>query len=178
VQTDTDNLRSDADLVRRVLSGNLDAYGVLVARYERSMVIVSHCIIGDRQLAEDATQDAFLAAYRALATLKKPRAFGAWLATIVRRRAQELSRGRVRTVPVDDELAERDMPPQDFDAERLAGAVLGLPEAERQVLLLRHFEGLDSGAIARITGESTGTVSKRISRAHARLREILTEYRT
>jgi RNA polymerase sigma-70 factor, ECF subfamily len=174
--TDTDALASDADLIRRTIAGDTDAFGTLVARYERSAVIVARCILGDRQLAEDAAQDAFLAAYRALPGLKTPAAFGAWLAMIVRRRAQELSRARAHTVPLADDLPERDAPALGFDPERLLRALLELPEPERQVLLLRHFEALDFAAIARITGESTGTVGKRISRAHARLRQLLKEY--
>lgn len=176
MQPDNDELAPDTELVRRTLTGDMNGFGLLVARYERSMAIVARCIIGDRQLAEDATQDAFLAAYRALPALKTPAAFGAWLAMIVRRRSQELSRGRVRMVPLGAEPPERDTAALGFDSERLLGALLGLPESERHVLLLRHFEGLDFAAIARITGESTGTVSKRIFRGHARLRELLKEY--
>ena len=91
MQPTTDDIAPDADLIRRVVSGKVDAFGTLVARYERSMFIVANAILADRQLAEDATQDAFLAAFRALVTLKNPAAFGAWLAMIVRHRAQELS---------------------------------------------------------------------------------------
>jgi len=176
VQPETDNLASDAEVVRRVLGGETEAFGLLVARYERSMGIIAHCVMRDRQLAEDAVQDGFLAAYRSLPSLKNVAAFGAWLAMIVRRRARELSRGRVVTVPLGEELPDRHIPGLDFDAERVLEVLLDLPEVERQVLLLRHFEGLEVAAIGRITGESGSTVSKRLFRAHARMREILTEY--
>ncbi len=176
MQRDDDNLAGDAELVRRVLGGEIDAFGILVTRYERSMGVIAHAVIGDRQLAEDASQDGFLAAYRALPTLKNPSAFGGWLAMIVRRRAQELSQGRVATVPLGENLPHRVISALGFDSERVLGVLLGLPEGERQALLLRHFEGLEMEAIARITGESPGTVSKRIFRAHARMRELLREY--
>jgi RNA polymerase sigma-70 factor (ECF subfamily) len=176
MQPRTTELDPDADLIRRTLSGNMDAFATLVARYERSMFIIARSVLADRQLAEDATQDAFLAAFRALTSLQNPAAFGAWLAIIVRRRAQELSRARLRLVPLTEDLPEPRAPALDFDPERLLAAVLELPEPERQVLLLRHFESLDFAAIAQITGESTSTVTKRVSRAHARLRQLLKEY--
>jgi RNA polymerase sigma-70 factor, ECF subfamily len=174
----TTELVPDTDLIRRTLGGNLDAFATLVARYERSMFIIARSVLTDRQIAEDATQDAFLAAYRALPSLKNPAAFGAWLAIIVRRRAQELSRTRLHLAPLADDLPEPRNPALDFDSERLLAAVLELPDPERQALLLRHFENLDFAAIAQITGESTGTVTKRVSRAHARLRQLLKEYQS
>jgi RNA polymerase sigma-70 factor, ECF subfamily len=178
MQPPSDELAPDTDLIRRTLSGDMNAFGILIARYERSMFIVSRCILRDRQLAEDATQDAFLAAFRALPTLKNAAAFGAWLAMIVRRRSQELSRARPRLVPLRNDLPEPRAPALDFAPDRLLAALLQLPETEHQALLLRHFENLDFAAIARITGESTSTVSKRISRGHARLRELLKEYQS
>ena len=174
---------ADAVLIRATLDGDVSAFGTLVARYERSLCAIARAILHDRQLAEDAVQDVFLAAYQALPKLQNPNSFGSWLGTIARRRAHELAQQKPQLAALGDSIIPDHAAPSDscrlpFDQERLLAALLSLPENERHALMLRHFEGQEAAAIAQITGESVGTITKRISRAHARLREILKEYQS
>src|SRR5919106_1671750 len=74
---------SDAVLVSRVLEGNLSAYATLMARYRADLGRYAYHMLGDRLDAEEALQDAFLRAYRSLATCAQPERFGSWLFAIV-----------------------------------------------------------------------------------------------
>src|SRR5437867_4795532 len=70
---------SDAELVRRVRGGDIAAFGALVARYRDRLGRYAVHMLGDRQDAEEALQDAFVRAYRSLARCDDPERFGAWL---------------------------------------------------------------------------------------------------
>src|SRR6266704_1672635 len=70
---------SDAELVRRVRTGDIGAYGVLVSRYRDRLGRYAIHMIGDREDAEEALQDSFVRAYRSLARCDDPARFGAWL---------------------------------------------------------------------------------------------------
>src|ERR1700733_5010493 len=81
-------VRSDAQLVISTIAGDASAFADLVARHERPMRAIAFYILRDHHAAEDATQDAFVAAYQSLPKLRDPGSFGPWTATILRRRAK------------------------------------------------------------------------------------------
>src|ERR671921_777980 len=91
---------SDAELVQRVRQGDLDAYGLLMTRYRLRFGRYAFHLLGNQSDAEEALQDAFFRAYRALDRCREPERFGAWLFSIVVnccrtaavRRARELAR--------------------------------------------------------------------------------------
>jgi RNA polymerase sigma factor (sigma-70 family) len=161
-------------LVISTIAGDASAFADLVARHERTMRAIAFYILRDHHAAEDVTQDAFVAAYQSLPKLRDPGSFGPWAATILRRRARDAASRRLQTAPLDQaaNLPTTDAS-NDIDSKRLLAAVMALPQRERHVLMLRHFDGQDVQGIATMTGESVGTITKRISRAHARLRERL-----
>ncbi len=163
---------SDARLVTAALAGDVAAYGRLVDRYRRSAHAACRAVLGDAHLAADATQEAFLAAYRALNTLRDPAAFGGWLTTIARNRATRVRRRLPRDSPLPPTVVDHRTvdPPPDPD---LLAAIAALPEHERLVLMLRYFERQDVAEIAAILGRPVGTVTKQLSRAHDRLRRTL-----
>ena len=166
----------DAELVFRAIAGDTSAFGELVGRHERSLRAVAYHVVRDLHLAEDVVQDAFVAAFRQIAGLRSPHAFGAWMVQIVRRQAHVAASRRGHMVPL---VLAAEVPAADesldVDSERLLAAIMALSEDERLVLMLRHFDGHDMAAIAQITSEYVGTVTKRLSRAHAHLRERLKE---
>jgi RNA polymerase sigma-70 factor (ECF subfamily) len=165
---------SDEALVRAVVAGDDRAYEALVGRYQRAAVATCLAVLRDRQLAEDAAQDAFVAAYRSLGSLRDRAAFGGWLLSIARNRAIRLARDRAKRSVVERERAPQagrlDGDPWD---EALLGALGRLPDHERVVVVLRYFDGHDVAAVAAITGRPVGTVTKQLSRAHERLRKAL-----
>jgi RNA polymerase sigma factor (sigma-70 family) len=168
----------DAAVVKRVLDGDREAYAVLVERYQRSAHSVALGILGDFQAAEDATQDALVSAFEKLGNLRKPERFGPWLVQIVRRKALDSVRRRWATSPLEQagEVAADPVDPAlGESSQRLLAEVLRLPEREKQVVILRHFDGLSVKDIAMHLSQAVGTVTKTLSRAHGRLRGRLRE---
>ena len=169
-------VQSDAELVNDVLGGDKQAFGVLVKRYERPVRAIALDVLGDYHLAADVSQDAFVTAYENLPGLRKPVAFGPWLMKITRRRALDRSRRKRDEAPLESVLpAAIHNPDGQLDEEKqwLLAAVVKLPKGEKQVVMLRYFAGHNVKDVAEIVGRSVGTVTKQLSRARKRLRNIL-----
>jgi RNA polymerase sigma-70 factor (ECF subfamily) len=173
---DPNDTPSDADLVLRSQRGDVDAYTLLVRRYEKLVVAAAHHVTRDRHAADDAAQDAFLAAFNSLATLRDRDRFGSWLLAIARNQASRIVRSRVRAEACVPDIALVESPSEarlSETSERLLELVERLPEHERIVVGLRYFRGHTAEEVARITGRPIGTVTKQLSRAHARLEQWL-----
>ena len=170
-------MTSDAELVNRVRRGDREAFGTLIARYERSVLAVAVAELRDLQTAEDVTSTTLLLAFQKLATLKDAASFGPWLMQIARRQIVDAVRGRRETVAVSLDTAPLiESPDADWiEHEQLLGLVARLPEHERWLVGMRYFDGLSMSEIAVSTGRPIGTVTKQLSRAIARLREWLDE---
>lgn len=168
-------IRSDREIVKAVVDGDREQYGLLVQRYERAAFCVAYRVLGDFHAAQDAAQDAFLKAYRTLPKLRRPEKYLSWLLQIVRHRALDQIRKRKWEIPnAPEDLAESGDCIAGNEREReLLDEVLALPEQERRVVILRYFEGLSIAESAQATGTSVGTVSKQLSRAYERLRRRL-----
>lgn len=169
-------MRTDVELVNAALCGEKQAFAVLVKRYERPVRAVALNVLGDRHLAKDAAQDTFVRAYERLAGLRKPEAFGAWLMKIARRCALDLARRRPKEAQLDTEIANAAESPNgqlDESKQQLLDAVVRLPKAEKQVVMLRYFGDNSVKEVAEIVDRSVGTVTKQLSRAHKRLRNLL-----
>ena len=169
-------MQSDAELVNNVLSGDKQAFGVLVRRYERPVRAVALDVLGDYHLALDVSQDAFVTAYENLPGLRKPVAFGPWLMKITRRCALDLARRKRDEAPLESVVPQAIHNPDgqlDEEKQWLLAAVVKLPKGEKQVVMLRYFAGHSVKDIAEIVGRSVGTVTKQLSRAHKHLRNIL-----
>jgi RNA polymerase sigma-70 factor, ECF subfamily len=177
---DPNDTPSDAELVLRSQRGDVDACTLLVRRYEKLVVAAAHHVTRDRHAADDAAQDAFFAAFNSLATLRDRDRFGPWLLAIARNQASRFVRSRVRTEACVPDIALIESPSESPSearlsetSERLLELVERLPEHERIVVGLRYFRGHTAEEVARITGRPIGTVTKQLSRAHARLEQWL-----
>jgi RNA polymerase sigma-70 factor (ECF subfamily) len=169
-------VQSDSELVNAVLEGNKEAFAILVRRYERSVRAVALHILHDYHWATDVSQDAFITAYQNLPALRKPSAFGPWLMKVTRRCALDYARRRTEQPLIRPPVSvTNDRPDGQFDEDKhvLLAAVIRLPKAERQVVMLRYFAGHSVKDVADIVGRGVGTVTKQLSRAHKRLRNIL-----
>jgi RNA polymerase sigma-70 factor, ECF subfamily len=166
----------DEELVRACLDGCPEAFRHLVERHQLPLVRRLCACLGDADEAAEIAQEAFVRAYFALPQLRKPESFFAWLAGIADRVAKETDRDARRRRMVDlgrvdpEELAEE--PAEEAD-EALADAVDGLPEPYRGVIRLRYYEHRSCAEISSDLGVPLGTVTKRLSRAYALLRESL-----
>lgn len=166
---------TDSELVARVRGGDVEAFGQLIQRYERSLLAVVLAQVRDVQAAEDVAQEALLLAFRRLETLRDAARFGPWLMQIGRRQAVEAL--RTRRVPVascaEDRRCETPVDANNhlwIEHQHLLGLVARLPDHERVVIGQRFFHGQSMSEIAATTGRPVGTVTKQLSRALARLR--------
>jgi RNA polymerase sigma-70 factor, ECF subfamily len=165
---------SDESLVTTALGGGgAPAFAHLVRRYEKTARATCLAVLKDHHLACDAAQEAFVAAYKSLASLRDRSSFGAWLMTIAHNRAIRLGRNRKTVAPLTSSMIQpMDRKPEDLE---LLSAVSALPEHERIVIMLRYFQNHEVRAIAEILGRPVGTITKQLSRAHERLRQALAE---
>lgn len=165
-------------LASRFRDRDPDAIREVVRLYGRSVFGVAFRTLGNRSLAEEATQQAFLQAWRASGTLDASREIGPWLFTIAKRTAIDTYRREARRSHQDvDDLAPGHpavvtSPPSIegiSESWEIRSAVDELPPDEREVVRLQHFEQLTHPEIADRIGIPVGTVKSRSFRAHRRL---------
>ncbi len=170
--------QSDAEIVQEILAGHNEAYALLVRRYERPVRAVAISIIKSPHTADDIAQEAFVRAWQQLPKLRNPKVFGPWLMKITQRCAIDWLRKQQSLKYSDslDQMAAHDRNGQlDEKNQHLLETIGKLPEAERQVVMLRYFGPHSVRDLADIVGRSVGTVTKQLSRAHRRLKNRLQE---
>lgn len=196
---DTANLQTvygdwtDADLVRRAKAGDERAYEALFGRHQRRIYAIVYGMLRNDADAKDATQEAFVRAYRSLPRLEAAGAFGGWLAQIAVNICRDiLKRPRLVARSLDEPLGDEDseykleIPDWSESPERASLAselqdvvhrAIGTLSADhRAVITMHHLEGMDVLQIADILGVSEGTIKSRLSRARAELRRKLGHY--
>ena len=170
---------SDAEIVRRVQEGDTAAFAVLVARYRDRLGRYALRMLGDREDAEEALQDAFVRAYRSLARCDDGARFGSWLFAILVNRCRTAggkTARRHRVFVRDDVSLERAPAPAVFEWDDTIRWALGrLAPGMREAFLLKHVEDLDYGEMSRLTGVGVSALKMRVKRACEQLRALLTE---
>jgi len=182
---------ADAELVRRCLEGDADAFRHLVERYQADVYSTAVRIVRRPEDAEDVTQDTFLRAFKALKRYDPARPFGAWLFTIATRLCIDFHRRhRARTIsltqPEEGSAEEErtidlvdpgDRPDEETErselARRLEQLVMELPPDARAAILLRHQHDMAYEDIAKALNAPLGTIKARIHRARIALKEKL-----
>jgi RNA polymerase sigma-70 factor (ECF subfamily) len=171
----------DRLLAARARSGDREAFARLVALYtDRLHAMLLNLVNGDRDLAAELTQEAFVRAFDRLDQFAGGSSFYTWLYRLARNRALDVL-ARKRPVAAGDEALERAASaPSPADAvanedlrARVREALATLPPDVREILLMREFDGLDYEAIAEALEVPVGTVKSRLSRARAELRSRL-----
>lgn len=164
----------DEALVLAARGGDRRAFERLYRRHApKLMPMLWRLAGGDRSLAEDWLQEAFVQAWRKLGQLREPGAFGGWLKRLaVNTGLSEQRRGRLRTVDVEADASapEPPWPAADLDLER---AIAALPERARQVVVLFHLSDLGHAEIAELMGIEPGTSKAQLHRARRMLKEAL-----
>jgi RNA polymerase sigma-70 factor (ECF subfamily) len=174
---------TDDELVAHCLQGRREAFSELVLRHQKMVYSVARGMLGDAHLAEDLAQDAFVHAYRALATYRAEGKFSAWLRMIVTRLCLNHRRDTRREVAWDDlsgHPAELTEGPEGRVAEwerrgAVERAIDTLPDDYRDVVVLRFMDDLSYDEIARHLGVPVSTVETRLYRAKKQLRQLLRE---
>jgi RNA polymerase sigma-70 factor (ECF subfamily) len=169
---------SDGALVARTLGGDLPAYAALMARYRDKLGRYAFHMLGNREDAQEALQDSFVRAYRALAACREPERFGAWLFRILVNRCRTVRRRLQRSRRFDADLPD-DVPsggarPDSFEWRDVFGQALDrLRPHYRDAFLLRYIEGLEYAEIAEMNGAKEPALRMRVKRASDQLREML-----
>ncbi len=167
----------ERELVLAAQAGDEVAFAELVRLHERRAYAVARSIVLTHEDAEDAVQEGFLHAYRALYRFLPDQAFGAWLHRIVANAALDITRRR--KVRDADALSETIASPFRDPAEaselrrRLEGALRTLSSRQRSVIVLHDVEGYKHSEIGKMLGIPEGTARSDLHHARARLREVL-----
>jgi RNA polymerase sigma-70 factor (ECF subfamily) len=189
----------DLTLVQRVRKGDQRAFKLLVERYQRKVYAVAFGMVKDREEARDVAQEAFVKVYKYLEHFKGDASFYTWLYRItvnicidslrkkgsakgddhvefdesVRMDTSEANIGalgsRLGTNPQKSALRKE-------LADQITAALEQIPEAHRQILLLREVEGMSYEELARTLNIPKGTVMSRLFHARLKMQKILNEY--
>ena len=172
----------ERELVLAAQRGEREAFSQLVRSHERRAYAVARAIVVNHEDAEDAVQEAFLHAYRALHRFLPDQAFGAWLHRIVANAALDITRRR--KVRDADELPETVASPFRDPAEgnelrtRLRDALATLPARQRSVIVLHDVEGYKHAEIGAMLGIPEGTARSDLHYARSHLRGVLAKIRS
>jgi RNA polymerase sigma-70 factor, ECF subfamily len=174
--------RTDGDLVSRAQTGQLDAFEELVRRHRLATFRVALRMLGDESDAEDATQDAFVQAWRNLGGFRADAAFSTWMYRIVTNRCLNMLRARRRTEQLpDDREAPASRPDRIAEArwqvEDLKLAILRLTPEQRGPLVLRELQGCTYEEIAEALDLSISAVKSRLHRARLELLAAMGSWR-
>lgn len=171
----------ERELILSAQHGSREAFAALVEMHQRRAYAVARAIAATHEDAEDAVQEGFLHAYRALDRFRPEQAFGAWLHRIVANAALDI--GRRRKVRDAESLSDnvalpfRDPAEQDELQRRLAAGLATLSRRQRSVIVLHDVEGFTHGEISGMLGIPEGTARSDLHHARAALRRQLSEFR-
>jgi len=167
------------DLVERCRSGDRRAFEELFIKHRDMVFNVVWSISGDREQAEDITQETFVKAYLGFSGFRGGSKFSTWLYRIAVNQALRTKSTGMRRARAEQPLDDRVLPfdgPEPEEALRLSEtersvrrAICELPPAQRAAITLRYLEGLDLAEVAQIVGSPIGTVKSRIHHALKRM---------
>lgn len=172
-------------LVVRAQEGDTRAFEVLVRRHQDQFYRLAVRLLGNSSDAEDAVQEAFVAAWRQLRGFRGEAAFSSWMYRIVTNRCLKLLRNRRPVVPLEDlgdlpgtgGVSPEQAAEATDRAAALQGALQELPTDQRTCWVLRELHGLSYEDIAAIVGVGPKAVRGRLYRARRRLAEVMTPWR-
>jgi RNA polymerase sigma-70 factor (ECF subfamily) len=160
-------------LAEAAQGGHLDSFGALYQRYHNPIVALAYAQLGDKHAAEDAAQEVFAIACRDLASLRSREKFGAWLGGICRNVTKQMLRKQSRPAPLLDEPADERGPERAEQWETVRRAVWKLPTAERELIVMRYFNGFSQAKISQVLDITPSAVNGRLTRAKRRVAELL-----
>jgi RNA polymerase sigma factor (sigma-70 family) len=166
------------DLVERAMGGDRDAFAQLQRRSIDKLYATARLILGDSDLAQDATQEAFIAAWRGLQGLRDPDRFEAWLRRLIvsacyreARKAKRRARAEGLVRPID--TGHGDPAYVTADRDELDRALEALDPEGRALIVLHYYLGLPMHETAVALGLPVGTVKSRLHRTKQRMRATL-----
>lgn len=173
--------RSDAEVIKLVLSGDTEAFGVLMDRYERECAAYARYMTGSQDDAADVVQESLVRAYRSLRRCRNPERFKGWLFRIVSNQCKtHLARRNHRkreSLSVLEERHSDSAPDADAEAGELRRMVheslQTLPVDQREALVLKYVHGMSLSEMAEVLSTSVPALKMRLLRGRELLRERL-----
>jgi len=175
----------EAQLVALTVKGDFDAYNELVERFQNAVRNRALSVVSDYQAAEDIAQDALIKAFNQLHTLEDPNRFAGWLMTIVQHTALDYVRARREGVSLETMKDQGYEAPRDTrglqiekieaqeDDLRVLDALKGLRADYREIIELKHIEGLSYKEISDKLGMSVSAVGEKLSRVRGILKRAI-----
>jgi RNA polymerase sigma-70 factor (ECF subfamily) len=167
--------QAERQTVEAARRGDAEAFGRLYREYYAAMVWLAYSILLDRNLAEDAAQQAFVKACERLADLRRTERFGAWLAQICRNEAHQLLRDNRRSTaqPSRESACADERETNRADLDVVKKAVGQLPPMYREIVVLHYYNHMDYRQIAATLGITGHTVRGRLFRARRQIERTL-----
>lgn len=155
-------------LLRRAATGDPEAFAALVEEHHSDFLRVAYLILGDRSLAEEASQSAWINVWRHLRQVRDSAKLRPWLLTVVSNEARQLARRRTRelNIPLPESFAPEAHP----SLSDLATCLARMPVEDRQLVALRYAIGFTSEEVGQILGISAQAVRHRSMRLLQQLR--------
>jgi RNA polymerase sigma-70 factor (ECF subfamily) len=165
---------SEQMLVQAAQNGDLESFAALYNRYHSPMVALAYAMLANRDMAEDTAQEVFAIACRDLPRLKSKDKFAPWLAGICRNIARQMLRAR-KGKPVAPANDRTDLSRDDTDDRRdaIRRAIWSLREPQRELIVLRYFDGFSQARISEVLDISSQAVNGRLVRAKRKIAEYL-----
>ncbi len=163
----------DKALVEAAQNGHLESFGVLYERYHSPMAALAYSVLGDRDLAEDAAQETFAIACQNLGTLRRRDKFAAWLASICRNTARNILRLKGKNVALTARKAAEDFDVGEERRDAIRQAVFKLRSSERELIVLRYYNGFSQTQISTVLNISPQAVNGRLVRAKRKIAKYL-----
>ena len=161
--------KPDTVLVESAANGDADSFTELCRRYYPAMVAIAHSVIGDRDLSEDAAQQAFAKAAMKLPQLKNRSKFAGWLITICRNTALDLARDTEKLRTGDDLSMIQTESKQDGPVEAVREAIGRLSASDRELIFLRFYDGMSYEKISAVLKISEQAINGRLRRAKRKI---------
>ena len=170
----------DAELVEQTCEGNTEAFAVLVQRYQNLICSIAYSLVGDFVVSEDIAQEAFIAAWKDIGSLKEPEKFKPWLCAITRNKSLNTNRKKKPLLSQDMEQAPHEsthLPEQqamiDDENEFIWKTLSSLPVQYREPLVLYYRQEQSVAEVASLLDLSTDAVKQRLARGRAMLKSEL-----
>lgn len=172
---------SDIEIINQCIGGNVQVFEHLVNRYKKLVFNTAYRMMGNREEAEDVTQEAFIRIYNSLARYNPEFKFSTWALKITTNLCLDnLRKRKGESVPIDEQfnLCDEGLTPEEQYLRRenqqmVLEAINKLPEKYKEFIILFHHRNLSYQEIMDITGESLTIVKNRLYRARQMLKEYL-----
>ena len=166
----------DSNLVEAASRGDAESFSRLCEQYYPALVAIAYSQLADRDMAEDAAQEALLAAYRGIVRLKQPGRFAGWLTAICRNIAIDMAKARAREKHAQTVDGSGVLNPSRHETDTVGVVreiILRLDAQMRDIVYLKYYGRLSYGRIAQMLGISEEAVNGRLRRARDRIRQEL-----